>query len=156
VLADVLADDLALVDGIAGPQEEGAPRLEVVDRVPGRPAFAVRHQGAGGPARDVPVPRGPAIEQVVQEPRAPRVGQELRAVADPAPGGAPVLEAAPAGSVVGHLDHLAPAPADLLGDDADVLLGAVDDQVLHGLEPLPVFRAGDDLGLPDLELVALA
>src|SRR6185503_18585775 len=51
VLPDVLADDLALVDWVAGPDEEGAAGLEVVDRIAGRPALPVPHQRPGGPAR---------------------------------------------------------------------------------------------------------
>src|SRR6185436_20478037 len=46
VLADVLSHDLALVDRVAGPDEEGAPGLEMVDRVARRPALAIRDEGA--------------------------------------------------------------------------------------------------------------
>ncbi len=59
-------------------------------------------------------------------------------------------------AVVDHLHHPAPARADLLGDDADELLGAVDDELLHRLVELPVDRPGDHLGLADRQLVALA
>ena len=38
--------------------------------------------------------------------------------------------------------------ADLLGDGADVLLGAVDHQVLHRLEPLAVLVRVMTSGLP--------
>src|SRR6185369_10573672 len=110
-----------------------------------RPALPVPHQRPGGPARDLPVPRRPAVEEVVQEAAAARVREKLRAVADEPPRRDAVLEAHAPRPVIRHLDHLASPRADLLGYDADVLLGAVDHQVLHGLEPLAVLRPGDDL-----------
>ncbi len=56
----------------------------------------------------------------------------------------------------GHLHHAAAPLPDLLGDDADEVLGAVDHQLLHRLVELAVDAAGDHLGLADRELVALA
>ena len=56
-----------------------------------------------------------------------------------------------------HADQLALAQAELLDDRALVLLGHVDDELLHRLEELAVRVAvGDDLGARDAELDALA
>jgi hypothetical protein len=67
-----------------------------------------------------------------------------------------VLEAHAAGAVVDHLDHGGSPRADLLRDRADVLLGDVDDEVLHRLERLAAFLARDDGGLADLQLETVA
>src|SRR3712207_4830400 len=59
-------------------------------------------------------------------------------------------------AVVDHLRHLAFAPPHRLGDDADELLGAVDDDQLNRLQRPPLLAPRDDFGLRDLYLVALA
>src|SRR5207249_3990962 len=114
------------------------------DGIAGRSTVPVGDQGAGRPAGDVPLPRGPAVEEVVQKARAARVAEELRAVADQAPRRNPVLEPDATGAVIDHLDHLALAGADLLRDAADELLRAVDHEVLHRLEPPLGAVPGDD------------
>ena len=48
------------------------------------------------------------------------------------------------------------AQREQLGDDAEVVLGHVDREALHRLVQLAVHLAGDDLGLADGELEALA
>ena len=143
LLAGVLADDHALVDLVAGRDEELAARLQVLDRVGGRLARAVGDQRAGrrGAAMSpcqgsqpskrwfmMPVPRV-SVRNSVRKPISPRDG--MRNSMPHA-----------AGAVVDHLHHPAAPRADLLGDDADVLLGAVDDQLLHRLVELAVDRRG--------------
>src|SRR5206468_4054575 len=101
--ARVLADDHPLVDLGAGSDEHHPARLEVVDRVGGRAAGAVGDQGAVLTVGDLALPGVPAVEQVVEKPGAPRVGEELGAVADEAAGGDPIFEPDAAGAVVYHL-----------------------------------------------------
>ena len=84
------------------------------------------------------------------------VGEELGAEADQATGGDQELHAHPAGAVVGHLLHAALAGGQQLGDRAEVLLGRVDGQALHGLVDLAVDLLGDHLRLADGQLEALA
>src|SRR5262245_33119493 len=105
---------------------------------------------------DVALPLRVAVEEMVEEPGAARVGQELGAIADEPARRDAVLEAHPAGAVVHHLDHLRLARPELLGDSTDELLGDVHHQMLHGLERLAAVLLGDDLWLAHLELEALA
>ena len=109
-----------------------------------------------GRVRSSPVPRLVALEHVVQHPGAAGLGHELGAEPDEAAGGHEVLHAHPAGAVVHHLLHAALAQREHLRDDAEVVLGRVDGDVLHRLVHLAVDLAGDDLGLADGELEALA
>src|SRR5437016_12911302 len=92
---------------------------------------------------------------MVEEARAARVRQELRAVADEAAGGDAVLEPDAPRPVVDHLGHGALAGAELLGHGADELLGDVHHEVLHRLEGLAALFLGDDLGLAHFQLEAL-
>src|SRR5207253_2805911 len=65
VVTRVLADDLALIHLEAGPDEHGPPRLEVVDRVRGRPPGAVGDERAVLPVGDLALPVVPPVEQMV-------------------------------------------------------------------------------------------
>src|SRR3990172_1016830 len=102
IVASVLAHNHPFVRLVPGPDEQLAPRLEVVDGVGGGPARPVGHERARPPVRDLALPGLPAVEEAVQEARALGVRQELRAVADQAAGGDPALEADPAGARVHH------------------------------------------------------
>ena len=106
--------------------------------------------------RDLALPRLVAVEEVVEQAGAARVGEELAAEADEAARRDAELEADAAGAVVRHVRHAALAQRERLRDDADVVLGAVDDELLHRLVALAVDLARDDLGLADRELEALA
>src|SRR3989475_4151335 len=92
VVAGVLADDLALVHLEAGPDEHGPPRLEVVDRVRGRPPGAVGDERAVLPVGDLALPVIPPVEQMVQESCPSGVGQKLGSVPDEAARRNAVLE----------------------------------------------------------------
>src|SRR3990172_1873209 len=107
--ARILPDDHPLVHALPLPDEQGAPRLEVIEGVRGGPPRAVGDQHSRGPVPDGALPRLVAVEQVVHQPRAPRLGQKLRAETDEPPGGNPVLEPDPPPSRVDHLHHLPPA-----------------------------------------------
>src|SRR2546430_8354118 len=96
------------------------------------------------------------VEQMVQQPCPSRIREKLRSVSDQTTRGDAVLEAHAPRAVVDHLHHRAPPRTDLLSDRADVLLGDVDHEVLHGLERPAVLRARDDRRLADLELEPLA
>ena len=67
-----------------------------------------------------------------------------------------VLDARAPEAGVRHLHHAAAALAEALGHDPDELLGHVDDDELHRLAELAVDRLGHDLGVAELQLVALA
>ena len=102
------------------------------------------------------MPRLPRLEDVVHDPGAAGLGQELGAEADQPAGRHEVLHPRPAGAVVDHLLHPPLAQREELGDDADVLLGNVDRDALHGLVALAVDLLGQHLGLADGQLEALA
>jgi hypothetical protein len=93
---------------------------------------------------------------VVEDAGAAGLGEELGPEPDQAPGRDPVLEPGPAGPVGDHLLHAALAQAQHLGDDADVVVGDVDRQVLERLVDDAVDLADDHLRLADGELEALA
>ena len=84
-----------------------------------------------------------SVMNSVRNPTRPRAGDE-------------VLHAHPAGAVVDHLLEPALAQREQLRDDAEELLGDVDGDALDRLVHLAVDLAGDDLGLADGELEALA
>ena len=98
----------------------------------------------------------PAIEDVVDEAGAARLGQELRAEADQAARRDQVLHPHPARPVVDHLLQPPLAQREQLRDHADVVLGDVDAHALDRLVDLAVDLARDDLGLADRQLEALA
>ena len=139
-----------------GVDEHRGPLLEVDEREVGGGPGAVGHEAARGPAAQLALPRLVAVEHVVGHARAPGLGEERGAEPDEAPGGHPVLEAHPAGAVVDHLDQLALAGRQQLGDGAHELLGDVDGEPLDRLVQLAVDLLGDDLGLAHGELEALA
>ena len=80
--AGVLADDHALVDGRARLDEDFSPLLQVPDRIGGCGAGAIRDQHAGHARLDRAVPWLPPGEQVVHDPGALGLGQELRTEPD--------------------------------------------------------------------------
>jgi hypothetical protein len=57
----------------------------VIDGVGGGASGAIGDQGAALAVGDVALPDVPAVEEVVEEPGAPSVGEKLRAIADEAP-----------------------------------------------------------------------
>src|SRR5690606_8613423 len=148
--ARVLAHDHALVDLDARPDEQGAALLEVEQRV--GDGGGVRHgdHDAALAAAHVTGPGTVPVEPVVQHAFAPRVGQELVAVAEQRAGRDAVDEPhqagarAAAGARAPHLEHLALALPQLLDDDADEVLGHVDRDLLVGLEQLAVRPAPRD------------
>ena len=93
----VLPDDHPLVDLDPGPDEQGAPLLQVGQGVGGGRPAAVGDHGAVGPGAQLAVPGLVALEHVMELPGAPGLGQELGAEADQASGGDQPLHPAPAG-----------------------------------------------------------
>ena len=97
-----------------------------------------------------------AVEDVVEDAGAARLGEELGAEADQAAGGDEVLEPHPAGAVVDHLLEAALAEREQLREHADVVLGRVDREPLDRLVHLAVDELRHHLRLADGELEALA
>ena len=94
---------------------------------------------------------------MVHDAGAAGVGEELRPVAEEPAGRDPEGEPHHPLPRILHLGQLAPARPQLLHDDAHVLLGHVDHQLLVRLEPLAVRpQLGDDPRPRHLELVPLA
>jgi hypothetical protein len=92
----------------------------------------------------------------VNQCRAARVGKQLAPQADqPARRNFKIHTHSP-GIVIAHLEHFAAAAAQGFKNDADKILGHVDDQALERLELAAIFRAHDDLRLADHQLEALA
>ena len=117
---------------------------------------AVGDEPAGRPRPQLAVPRLEPVEDVVEDPGAARLGEELRAEADQAARGHEHLHPHPAGAVVDERLG-APLPQrEELGDDAEVLLRHVDRDALDRLVHLAVDEARDDLRLADRQLEALA
>ena len=154
--AGVLAHDHALVDLLAGADEHRPALLQVHQRELGGGAAAVGDERAGRAGAELADPRLPALEDVVDEAGAARLGEELGAEADQAAGGHEVVDPHPAGAVVDHVLHPALAEREQLRDDADVLLGHVDRHALDRLVDLAVDLAREHLRLADGELEALA
>ena len=154
--ARVLADDHALVDLLAGPDEHRPALLQVHQRELRRGAAAVGDERAGRPRAQLARPRLPAVEDVVEQAGAARLGEELGAEADQAARGHEVLHPHPAGAVVDHLLEPALAQREQLRDHADVVVGHVDRQPLDRLVRLAVDLAREHLRLADGELEALA
>ncbi len=102
------------------------------------------------------VPLLVAVEDVVEDAGAARLGQELRPEADQRAGGNEVLEPNPAGAVVDHLLEPALAQREQLCEHADVLLGRIDREPLDRLVHLAVDDLRHDLGLADRQLESLA
>ena len=119
-------------------------------------AAAVGDEAAGRPRAQLAVPRLPRLEDVVEDPGAARLGQELGAEADQPARRHEVLHPRPAGAVVDHLLHPALAQREQLRDDADVLLGDVDRDALDRLVALAVDLLRQHLRLADRQLEALA
>src|SRR5207248_10334608 len=103
VLARVLADDHPFVELVAGSDEKRAALLQRLDRVRGRLAAAVGDEAPRRSGAQLAVPGLPALEDVVEDAGAARLGQELGAEADQAACGDEVFHARPAGPVVDEL-----------------------------------------------------
>ena len=112
--------------------------LEVHQRELRCDAAAVGDERAGRPRAQLARPWLPAVEHVVQEPGAARLGEELGAEADQAARGHEVFHAHPARAVVDHLLEAALAHREQLGDHPDVVLGHVDRETLDRLVQLAV------------------
>src|SRR5206468_6049483 len=97
--ARVLADDHALVDLLAGSDEERPALLEVHERVGRGGATAVGDERTGRACVELAEPRLPAVEDAVQQAGAARVGEELGAKPDEPASGHELLHAHPAGAV---------------------------------------------------------
>src|SRR6185503_9519690 len=98
-----LADDHALVDLGARRDEELAALLEVQQGERRGGAAPVADERAGRPRAELAVPGLVAVEDVVEDPGAARLGEELRPEADEPAGRDEVLHPHPAGAVVDHL-----------------------------------------------------
>jgi hypothetical protein len=93
---------------------------------------------------------------VVDDPGAACLGEELGAEADEPARGDDDVHADPAGAVVDERFRAPLSQREELGEDAEVLLGRVDRDALHGLVQDALDLARDDLRLADGELEALA
>src|SRR6185437_12857498 len=83
-LSRVLSDDHALVDFGYRSHEDLASLLQIEGRVAGDFTGAIRHQRAGGTARDFALPIDVAVEERVHDGGAARVRQDFAAQADEA------------------------------------------------------------------------
>ena len=153
----MLADDHALVDGIAGLDEEGAAGLKVEEGVGHAHAGAVGNDASRVAGGEVAAPGLVAFEVGVHDARALGVGEELVLVADEAAGGHGELDAHAAGAGIVAVEHLALALVELVRDHAHEVLVAVHVEMLDGLEYGPALvLLQDDFGTPHGELEALA
>src|SRR6059058_486511 len=130
--------------------------LNLQEREGGRRAASIGDEAPGRPAAKLPVPRRVAVEDVMEDARPPRLGQELRAEADQTPRRHAVVDPHPAGAVVDHLLQISLPQRQQLRDDADVLLGSVDRQPLDGLVHRAVDLARHDLRFADRQFETFA
>lgn len=93
--AAVLADDHALVELVAGGDEQRAALLQRGQREPGGLAGAVGHERSARSGAQLAEPRLPPVEDVVDQAGSARLGEELRPEADEAAGGDAVLHPHP-------------------------------------------------------------
>ena len=152
----VLADDHALVDVVAGGDEQRCALLDGDDRVGGDGTPTVGHHRTSIPGADLAEPGRPAVEDLVDHPGAAGLGQELGAEPEESSGRHPLLHANPAGAVVDDVGHLPLAGGQELGHRAQELLGHVDGHGLDRLVEGAVDLAGHHLRLADGQLEALA
>src|SRR5207247_6822925 len=118
-------------------------------------ARAVGDERAGGARRDRAVPRLPAREDVIHDPGALRVRQELRSESDEPARRDPEFEPDPAAAVIHHLRHRPAARAGERDHDALEFLGRVDHEIFYWFDDLPLEVPRDDIGARDLQLVPL-
>src|SRR5579859_3390409 len=156
LLARIFADDHAFVDVHGGTDEEFTAFLQTPERVGGADAGTVGDERAGGTERHVSAVVNPTLEDGVNERGAARVGEQLAAEADEAARRNFEFEANAAGAVIAHLGHFAAAGAERFHDDADEIVGDVDDDALLRLQLAAVFIANNDFGLADHEFEAFA
>src|SRR5438876_7165906 len=155
VLATVDPDDHALVDLLAGGDEQAAALLQVEQRVGDRLAVLVAHQHAVVAALDLARDSRKALEDVAHESVAAGERQELPLEADEPPCRNAVLEARTAVADT-HVGELAAARADRLHHRSLVLLLDVHRERLVGLVYPAVPDPGQHLRTRHGELVALA
>ena len=153
--AGVLADDHALVDLDAGPDEHHSALLQVGQRETRRRPTSVGDERTGRAQPQIADPGCITLEDVVQQAGAARVGQEFGAEADQPSCRNDVLHPDPAGPVVDHLFQPAFAHRQHLDDRALVLRRRVNRQALHRLVHLAVHQLGDHLRLAHRQLEAL-
>ena len=130
----------------------GAPSY----RETGHVASAIGDEAAGRTSSRLAVPRLPALEDVVHDPRPARLGEELGTEADQPAGRHEVLHTGPACAVVDHLLHPALPERKQLRDDADVVLRDVDGDPFDRLVLLAIEHARQHLRLAHGELEPLA
>src|SRR5579859_6223571 len=134
LFAGIFADDHAFVDVDGGADEKFAAFLEAPEGVSGADAGAVCDECAGGTKRHVSAVIDPTFEDGVNEGGAARVGKKLAAEADEAARRNFEFETNASGAVIAHLGHFAAAGAERFHDDADEIVGDVDDDALLRLE----------------------
>ena len=152
----VAADDHALVDRNARPDEEAAAVLRVEQAVRRGFAGLMRDDGTGAALLDVALVRLVAFKHVVHDAVAVRIRQELRAVAHDAARRDLELEMRRAAVARAHVDELRLARAELLHNRADVAVRHLDHQKLDRLVFLAVDLLVDDVRAGNLEFVILA
>lgn len=156
LFAGIFADDHAFVDVHGGADEKFAAFLQTPKGVRGGDARAIGDESAGGTQRHVSAVIDPTFKDGVNERGAARVGQKLAAEADEAARGDFEFEANAAGAVIAHLGHFAAAGAERFHDDADEIVGDVDDDAFLRLEFAAAFIANDDFGLSNHEFETFA
>ena len=139
-----------------GPHEELTALLQVEQREGAGGTAPIRDEAPRRPRSQLAVPGLVAVEDVVEDAGAPRLGQELGAEADEPPRGHEVLHSNPTGAVVDELLEPSLAQREQLRDHAHVLLGRVDRESLDRFVERAVHLSRDHLRLADRELEALA
>ena len=151
----MLPHDHALVDLGLRLNERDASLLRVRQPVAERHATLGGDQRPGARAADGTQPWLVPDEARRHDAVAARGGKEGVAQADQAARGNRVLQADGATAIIDHIGEAGAPVADQVADGADVLLGGVDDELLHRLVHHAIDGLGNDLRTGDLELVPL-
>src|ERR1700751_2783848 len=156
LLAGIFSDDHAFVDVNGWADEKFAAFLNVPQRVRRGNSGTIGDQRACRAQRHFAPVFDPIIEDRVNQRGAASVGKELAAQTDQSARRNAEIHAHAAGAVIAHLDHFAASAAQRFHDDADKIVGNVDDQAFLRFEFSAVFGAHHDFRLANHQFETFA